>query len=96
MKRARRSGTRRRPQHARPSLLAPTRSVAIFAAFVVAVGLGLAGCAAVAGGGAKPIAEQVLKPAKANLRSVADRALTAARLNAVAAARGSTRRTPNA
>jgi membrane-bound lytic murein transglycosylase B len=59
MTRAIRGGARRRPQHARPSLLAPTRSVAVVGALVVTAGLGIAGCAAVAGGGGNPVARQV-------------------------------------
>jgi membrane-bound lytic murein transglycosylase B len=41
-------GSQRRPAHARPSLLAPTRSVAIVGGLLAVAGLAIAGCAAVA------------------------------------------------
>jgi membrane-bound lytic murein transglycosylase B len=49
MIRARNGSIRRRPRHARPSLLAPTRSLALMTGVAAVVGLAVAGCAAVAG-----------------------------------------------
>jgi membrane-bound lytic murein transglycosylase B len=63
MKRVTRAPARRRPQHARPSLLAPTRSLAAGSGLAAFIGLAIAGCAAVAGGDAGVAARAAIHPA---------------------------------
>jgi membrane-bound lytic murein transglycosylase B len=63
MKRVTRAPARRRPRHARPSLLAPTRRLAAGSGLAAFIGLAIAGCAAVAGGDAGVAARAAIHPA---------------------------------
>jgi membrane-bound lytic murein transglycosylase B len=61
----RRHLTRRRPKHARPSVLAPTRSLVAAGGLAVFAGLAIAGCAVVTGGPAGAATRAVPPPVAA-------------------------------